>query len=246
MGTERGGGEAGGRALTGVEVWLFDLDNTLYPASCDLFPLIERRMGAFIAERFGVSLEEARRRQKRFFRDYGTTLRGLMVEYGVEPQLFLDYVHAIDLGSVAPSPALARGLTALPGRKLIFTNASRDHAERVMARLGVTGLFEAVYDIADAGYRPKPDPAPYAGLLARHGVDPARACMLDDMARNLVPAAGLGMITVWIRTDSAWGRPGPEDRPHIDHVIDDLPGWLAGLTGLALDGGARKGADALS
>jgi len=232
MGLENGGGNRGDRdrgdaALEAVGVWVFDLDNTLYPASCDLFSLIERRMGAFIAERFGLSPEEARRRQKRFFREHGTTLRGLMVEHAVEPDEFLAYVHAIDLAALAPDPALGRALAALPGRKLVFTNASRDHAERVMARLGVAGQFEAIHDIADAGYRPKPDPATYAGFLARHGVDPARACMLDDMACNLVPAARLGMTTAWIRGDSAWGRPTADHLPHIHHVIDDLPGWLA-------------------
>ena len=224
---------AGGRAeaaLDEIGVWVFDLDNTLYPASCDLFPLIERRMGAFIAERFSLPADEARRRQKRFFRVHGTTLRGLMLEHGVEPDEFLDYVHAIDLAAVLPDPALERALAALPGRKLIYTNASRAHAERVMERLGVAGRFEAIYDIADAGYLPKPDPASYAGFVARHGVDPARACMLDDMARNLVPAARLGMTTGWIRTDSAWGRASEEDLPHIHHVIDDLPGWLAART----------------
>ena len=226
---ENGGGERTDGGLGAVGVWVFDLDNTLYPASCDLFSLIERRMGAFIAERFALSPEEARRRQKRFFRQHGTTLRGLMLEHAVEPEEFLDYVHAIDLSAVVPDPALARGLAALRGRKLVFTNASRSHAERVMARLGVSSQFEAIHDIADSGYRPKPDPAAYAGFLARHGVDPARACMLDDMACNLVPAARLGMTTGWIRTDSAWGRPTTEDLPHIHHVIDDLPGWLAKL-----------------
>ena len=214
-------------ALEAIEIWVFDLDNTLYPASCDLFSLIERRMGAFIAERFGVSADEARRRQKRFFREHGTTLRGLMLEHAVDPDEFLDYVHAIDLAALAPDPALDRALGALRGRKLVFTNASRGHAERVMARLGVAGRFEAIHDIADAGYLPKPDPSTYAGFLSRHAVDPARACMLDDMARNLVPAALLGMTTAWIRTDSVWGRPTPGDLPHIHHVVGDLPGWLA-------------------
>jgi len=212
-----------------VDVWIFDLDNTLYPASCNLFPLIERRMGAFIAARFGVPADEARRRQKRFFREHGTTLRGLMVEHAVDPHEFLDFVHAIDLSALTPWPALDRALGRLRGRKLVFTNASRRHAEAVMARLAVAHHFEAVHDIADAGFLPKPDPRAYQGLLERHAIDPHRACMVEDMARNLGPAAQLGMTTVWVRTDSAWGRPTAEDLPHIHHVTDDLAGWLAGL-----------------
>lgn len=213
----------------GIDVWVFDLDNTLYPASCNLFPLIERRMGQFIAERFGVPPDEARRRQKRFFREHGTTLRGLMVEHGIDPLPYLEFVHAVDLTAIEPSPALERALARLPGRKLIFTNASRGHAEAVMARLEVRHHFEAIHDIIDTGYLPKPDPAGYAGLLRRHGVDPARACMIEDMARNLPPAAALGMTTAWVRTDLAWGRPTVEDLAHIHHVVDDLPDWLAAL-----------------
>ncbi len=220
------------RTETGLErvaAWVFDLDNTLYPASCDLFPLIEHRMGVFIALRLGTSYEAADRLRTHFFQKYGTTLRGLMLEHGVDPEEFLDYVHDIELTSVQPNPSLGRVLAALPGRKLVFTNASRGHADRVIDRLGIAGCFESVYDIADAGYQPKPEPASYAGFIARHDIEPARACMIDDMARNLVPAALFGMTTVWIRSDSAWGLPTPEDMPHIHHVADDLPGWLAGL-----------------
>jgi len=222
-------GSAGPAPPAGLDVWIFDLDNTLYPASCDLFPQIERRMGEFIANHFGVPRDEARRRQKRFFREHGTTLRGLMVEHGIDPLPYLDYVHAIDLTAIEPSPALERALARLPGRKLVFTNASRRHAEAVMARLEVGHHFEAIHDIADAGYLPKPDPAAYAGLVRRHRIDPARACLIEDMARNLPPAAALGMTTAWVRTDVAWARPSAGDLAHIDHVVDDLAEWLAAL-----------------
>ena len=212
-----------------TEVWLFELDNTLYPAASNLFPLIERRMSAFIADRFGLSPDEARRRQKRFFREHGTTLRGLMVEHAVNPEDFLDFVHAIDLSALTASAALDRALGRLPGRKLVFTNASRRHAEAVLARLEVAQHFEAIYDIADAGFLPKPDQRAYQGLLDRHAVDPRRACMVEDMARNLGPAAALGMTTVWVRTDSPWARPNAADLLNIHHVVDDLAGWLAAV-----------------
>jgi putative hydrolase of the HAD superfamily len=215
--------------LAAVDVWIFDLDNTLYSASSNLFPAIERRMGEFIARSLGVTPEEARRCQKRFFREHGTTLRGLMLEHAVDPLAFLDYVHAIDLSVITPSPALDRALDRLPGRKLVFTNASRRHAEGVMARLGIARHFEAIQDIIAADFLPKPDPRPYTRLLRCYDVDPVRACMVEDMAGNLIPAAALGMTTVWLRTDSAWGQPAAGDLSHIHHVIDDLPAWLAAL-----------------
>jgi putative hydrolase of the HAD superfamily len=122
-------------------------------------------------------------------------------------------------------------LARLPGRKLIYTNASRRHAEAVMARLGVAGHFEAIHDIADAGFLPKPDPRSYAGLVARHAIDPARACLIEDMAGNLLPAAALGMTTAWVRTGVPWAQPDAGQAVHIDHEIDDLAAWLAAVAG---------------
>lgn len=217
-----------------VDVWIFDLDNTLYPASCNLFAQVDRRIGEFIAARFGLPYDEARRRQKRYFRDHGTTLRGLMVEHDIDPVPFLDYVHAIDTTPVAPSPALDRALAALPGRKLIHTNGSAAHAANVTARLGIAGRFDGVFDIVAAGYVPKPDPAPYRVLLETFAVDPARAVMVEDIARNLAPAHALGMTTVWVRSDADWARPdhgGVGAGTHIDHAVDDLVAWLGGVAG---------------
>ena len=219
------------RRLETVDVWIFDLDNTLYSSASNLFPAIERRMGEFIAGIFDVTPDEARRRQKRFFREYGTTLRGLMVEHAIDPLAFLDYVHAIDLSSIMPDPVLDRALERLPGRKIVFTNGSRDHAGRVLARLGITRHFEAVQDIIAAGFLPKPDARPYARLVRCYDIDPVRACMVEDMAGNLAPAAALGMTTVWLRTDSAWGQPVHGDTAYIHHTIDDLAGWLTALAG---------------
>ena len=211
-------------ALAHVAVWIFDLDNTLYPASCRLFDQVDRRIGQFIAERFALDSESARVLQKRYFRDYGTTLRGLMTEHGVNPSQFLDYVHEIDHSPVPPSPALAAALGRLAGRKLVFTNGSRSHADRVMARLGVAGHFEAVFDIADAGFAPKPDPASYQALLAHHAIAPASAAMIDDIARNLEPAAALGMTTVWLMTDGDDGHSG--DAAHVHYRAADLVAFL--------------------
>jgi len=214
-----------------IEVWIFDLDNTLYPASSNLFAQVDHLIGQFIAEAFDLPFEAARRRQKDYFRQFGTTLRGLMLKHDTDPVRFLDYVHNIDLDPIQPDAALNRALAALPGRKLIYTNGSASHAGRVMDRLGVRDHFEGVYDIVAAGYVPKPERSAYKELVETYGFDPQRACMIEDMARNLVPAAALGMTTVWLTTgDSpAWSRPDASTRRFIDHTIDDLPGWLGSL-----------------
>ncbi|MFQ5785509.1 MAG: pyrimidine 5'-nucleotidase [Alphaproteobacteria bacterium] len=213
------------RPLPHVETWVFDLDNTLYPARHNLFELIDRRIGEFIAALLDLDRDAARRVQKDYFRRYGTTLRGLMLNHGVNPAAFLDFVHAIDIDRLRPSPRLARALSRLDGRKVIFTNGSTQHAERVTARLGVRRHIDAIFDIVDADYLPKPNLEAYRALLARHRIEPRAAAMVEDIARNLKPAAALGMTTVWVRTDSAWGREG-SDGDHIDHVIDDLAEWL--------------------
>lgn len=208
-----------------VDVWIFDLDNTLYPASCNLFDQVRVRIGEFIAERFALEIEEARELQRRYFLKYGTTLRGLMTVDGVPPEEFLDFVHDIDVTPVPPSPELNATLDALGGRKLIFTNGSAAHAEQVVDRLGVARHFEAIIDIAASDYVPKPDRRPYDRMIAAHGIDPKTALMVEDMAANLVPAHAMGMTTVWVRTEHDWTGPKPGET-HVDREIDDLAGWL--------------------
>ena len=208
-----------------IDCWIFDLDNTLYPASCNLFDQVDQRIGAFIADLLQVDAAEAKRLQKHYFSQYGTTLRGLMDHHGIAPGAFLDFVHAIDVTPVPPSPTLDAALRALDGRKLIFTNGSVAHAERVMARLGVAEHFTGVFDIVAADYQPKPNPATYAALIERHGVDPRAAAMFEDIPRNLVPAAALGMTTILVRTQSEWAA-ADEPGDHIHHVTDDLVAWL--------------------
>jgi putative hydrolase of the HAD superfamily len=186
-------------------------------------------MTAFIAEQFDIAPDAARARQRDYFQRYGTTLRGLMVEHGLEPAPFLDYVHDIDLTTVDPNPALVERLGRLPGRKLVFTNASRLHAERIMERIGITPHIEAIFDIAAADYLPKPDRAGYALMLERHQVSAAEACMIEDMAGNLAPAKALGMTTVWLKGELPWAKPGEPEPDYIDYVADDLETWLDGV-----------------
>ena len=226
---------AAGRPLLEIETWIFDLDNTLYPTSCRLFDQIHERMTRFIAERFDLSPEAALARQKAYFREHGTTLRGLMVVDRIHPDDFLAYVHEIDLACVPPDPVLAVALAALPGRKIVHTNGSRRHAERLLDHLGIAGSFCGIVDIELAGYDPKPALAGYNELLKRHGVTPATALMVEDIARNLVPAAALGMTTAWVRNPAEWGADGA-DGDHIHHIVDDLGNFLSAAAALRRTG----------
>src|SRR5665213_1075345 len=213
-----------GRSLGEIETWVFDLDNTLYPATTTVYAEIETRMNAFIMAELRLDLEAAQALRRRFFEAHGTTLRGLMSEYGMSPRPFLDYVHELDLTPLAQNRPLAEALAALPGRKLIFTNATQRHAERVLAHLGFDLSFAGIHDIEACNFVPKPDPSGYRVLLERHRVDATAAAMVEDMAKNLVPAAALGMTTIWVK-----GGPHaemPDDAEHIHHVVEDLAEFL--------------------
>jgi putative hydrolase of the HAD superfamily len=205
--------------------WVFDLDNTLYNETCNLFAQVEVRIKSFVANTLNLEPNEAFKVQKQYFRDYGTTLRGMMQCHDVDPAAYLEHVHDIDLGVVPPNPALDKALQELPGRKIIFTNADLGHAERVLERLGISRHFEAIFDIIDCDYVPKPEPAVYQALVARFDLEPARTVMIEDMARNLKPAADMGMTTLWVRNDNEWGREG-WDGEHVHHITDDLVCWL--------------------
>jgi putative hydrolase of the HAD superfamily len=213
--------------LAHIDSWIFDLDNTLYPASANLFAQIDRKMGAYIERLLGLDPAEAHRVQKGFFHRHGMTLHGLMAEHAVDPRHFLADVHDVDIDVVAPHPELAGLIARLPGRKFVFTNADAPYAARVLARLGLSDSFDAIHDIHALDYVPKPQASAYAHLCASHGIDPARALFVEDMARNLVPAKAIGMTTVWIDNGSEQG-PG-EDRDHIDFTITDVGSWLTGV-----------------
>jgi putative hydrolase of the HAD superfamily len=213
--------------LAAIDSWIFDLDNTLYPASARLFSQIDARMGAYIQRLLGLDHDAAHRVQKGFFHSHGMTLPGLMAHHGVDPHEFLADVHAVDVDVVTPHPELADLVARLPGRKFVFTNADAPYAERVLARLGLSDSFDALHDIHALGYVPKPQPPAYASLCAAHGIDPARAVFVEDMARNLVPAKAIGMTTVWIDNGSEQGPAATRD--HIDFTITDVASWLAGV-----------------
>lgn len=233
--------ERAGPGFDAVETWIFDLDNTLYPASCRLFDQIDERMGAFISDLLRVDRVEARRVQKQFFYEHGTTLRGLMTVHGIDPVAFLDFVHDIDHSPVCENRALARALESLPGRKLVFTNGTVAHAERVMDRLGVRSHFAGIFDIVHSDYIPKPSMGPYEKFVREHGIDARRAAMFEDIARNLEVPARLGMTTVLVTAEANEdgnlinARHGDTEAGYIHHVTDDLAGFLGGLAGTGAD-----------
>ena len=216
--------------LDHINCWIFDLDNTLYPSSANLFALIDERMGAYIQTLVGCDAIEAKRIQKAHFREHGTTLSGLMANHDVDPRHFLDYVHDIPMDRLSPNPALAGLLARLPGRKLIYTNGDVTYAGRVLDGLGLSNSFEAIHDIYDSNLLPKPDPRSYDMMCAALGVDPARAIFVEDMARNLKPAKALGMATVWINNGSEYGHAEACDS-FIDYETDDVSHWLTEILG---------------
>jgi|CXWL01.1.fsa_nt_gi putative hydrolase of the HAD superfamily len=211
-----------------IDTWVFDLDNTLYHASSNLFDQVSDRIGQFISNYLKVDRAAALRLQKQYWHEHGTSLRGMMTLHQCPPEEFIAFVHDIDLSAIAANPELDRILADLPGRKVIFTNGSVPHAERVMAKLGVERHFEGIFDIVASDYIPKPELSVYESLVKRFGFDPKRAVMLDDMAHNLKPAHQLGMRTVWVRTEESQGRFAAmgSDRTHIHHETDDVVHFL--------------------
>ena len=223
------------RGFSHVDTWVFDLDNTLYPHHLNLWQQVDERIREYVARFLDVGREEAFRVQKDYYRRYGTTMRGLMTEHGFNPADFLDFVHEIDHSPLTPDAALGAAIEALPGRKLILTNGTRKHADAVTRRLAIGHHFEGVFDIVAAELEPKPAPQTYDRFLAAHGVDPARAAMFEDLARNLAVPHALGMTTVLVVPRGtrevfreSWELEG-RGEAHVDHVTEDLAGFLHGI-----------------
>lgn len=215
-----------------VTDWVFDLDNTLYPHHTNLFSQIDVRMTAYVSELLQLPREDARKLQKELYQQYGTTLAGLMARHNIDPDDFLNKVHDIDYSWLAPDPALGEAIKALPGRKFIFTNGNRDHAERAARQLGILDHFDDIFDIVAAELMPKPAQQTYDKFLALHRIAGPNAAMFEDLARNLIVPKALGMQTVLIvprnfepTFSEIWERdPAYDDA--VDFVTDDLAGFL--------------------
>jgi putative hydrolase of the HAD superfamily len=209
-----------------VRAWIFDLDNTLYRADGGIFSQIESRMTDYVARFTGLPRDEARVLQKTLYRAHGTTLNGLMKLHGIAPDAYLDYVHDIDLSGLEPDAALNAAMEKLPGRRFIFTNGCRNHAARILDRIGASNLFEEIWDIRTIGFAPKPEQSGYDAVVAASGIAPQTAAMFDDIPHNLAPARALGMTTVWLNTGHDFSTGRPVARDHIDHETDNLADFL--------------------
>jgi len=223
------------RTFAHIDTWVFDLDNTLYPHHVNLWQQVDARIGEFIGAYLKISTEQARVIQKDYYRRYGTSMRGMMTEHGVRADDYLSYVHQIDHSPLPPNPAMGAAIAKLPGRKLILTNGSVDHANAVLQRLGFGRHFEAIFDIIAAELEPKPAPQTYQKFVGLHGVEPKTSAMFEDLARNLVVPHQLGMTTVLVVPDGSrevvredWELEG-RGAAHVDHVTDDLTGFLQKL-----------------
>lgn len=219
--------------FTGIDTWVFDLDNTLYPAGSDLWPKIDQRITLYMMHLHGLDGLSARALQKFYYQRYGTTLRGLMETDAIDAATFLAFVHDIDRTSIVANPVLADAIKGLPGRKLILTNGSRFHALKTAEALGLHDLFEDVFDIVSSDLVPKPEPAPYERFLLHHGIDPKRAVMFEDIPRNLVVPKTLGMTTVLVvptpgslDTRESFEIVSEAVPPHIDYTTSDLARFL--------------------
>ncbi len=218
--------------------WVFDLDNTLYPHHTNLFSQIDVRMTAYVSDLLQMDREEARSLQKELYREYGTTLNGLMTRYDIDPDDFLQKVHDIDYSWVAPDPRLGEAIEALPGRKFIFTNGDRGHAERTARQLGVLDHFDDIFDIVAAGLVPKPAAATYDRFMALHRVAGPNAVMFEDLARNLAVPKKSGMTTVLVvpnnfePTFSEIWEQDADQEDDVDFVTDDLASFLRSVIGI--------------
>ncbi len=209
-------------AFAHVKHWVFDLDNTLYPPQARLFDQIEVRMTAYVMASLGVDHAEADRLRRQYWAAYGTTLAGLMREHGVDPAPYLTDVHDISLDHLERDPDLAAFIARLPGQRIVYTNGTAPYAERVLEARGLAGLFDAVYGVEHAEFRPKPERAAFETIFEQAGVDTAAAAMFEDDPRNLAAPHEMGMRTVHV-------APEPHDADHIHHHTDDLTAFLSQL-----------------
>ena len=213
------------KELIEIKYWIFDLDNTLYSGQTKVFSEVDKKMSSFISNKFNVDLLEAKKIQKEYFYEYGTTLSGLMKKKKINPNEFLEFVHDIDISWLPKDKLLRQELIKIKEKKFIFSNGSHAHIKNVTNQLGINGLFDGAFDITDADFIPKPRLEPYRKLIKKFGLDPKQSILIEDIAHNLEQAKNLGMKTCWLENDEAFAKKDV-DKPYIDYKINNLPSFL--------------------
>ena len=213
------------KELQSIKFWIFDLDNTLYSGKTRVFEQVEKKMSLYISKKLNVSIAEAKKIQKGYFYEYNTTLNGMIKNHKIDANEFLDFVHDIDLEFLNKDEKLKTELEKLDGKKIIFTNGSRKHALNVTRRIGIDKCFNAIFDIVDSDFVPKPSIEPYKKLIEKHKIDPNLCVFIEDIARNLKPAYEIGMKTIWIENTEPWAAEF-SDGNFINYKTDDLSEFL--------------------
>ncbi len=213
------------KSLSKIKYWLFDLDNTLYDGATKVFDQVDKKMTKFISEKLNISTVEARKIQKNYFQEYNTTLNGMIKNHKIDADEFLEFVHDVDLNFLNKDKDLEEEIKKLEGKKIIFTNGSRAHAENVTKRIGIDKLFDGIFDIRDSEFIPKPSSEPYKKLVESYKIEPQYCIFFEDIARNLKPAYEMGMQTVWIKNKEPWAAKFSE-ADFVIHKTDKLVNFL--------------------
>ena len=210
-----------------ISTWIFDLDNTLYSADSGIFQQVHTLMSKFVSTHLNIDIKKATELQRKYYRQHGTTLRGLMDNHNVDPDHFLSEVHQLDYSIVGPNFKLNRELKKLKGRKIIYTNANRQHANDILIRLELTNVFDEIFDIKTANYIPKPEASPYEQIISDFNIDPITTIMFDDIAKNLVPAKNVGFASVWIDVGyENFSDDIAKSKKYLDYETKDLSLFL--------------------
>ena len=213
------------KELTKIKYWLFDLDNTLYAGTTKVFDQVDKKMSKFISEKLSVSIEEAKKIQKNYFHEYNTTLNGMIKNHKIDAEEFLEFVHDVNLDFLQKDKFLENEIMRLNGKKIIFTNGSRAHAENVTKKIGIDKLFDGIFDIVDSDFIPKPSKESYKKIIENYKIEPQYCIFFEDIARNLKPAHELGMKTVWIKNNEPWAAKF-SDSTFVNYKTDNLAKFL--------------------
>ena len=213
--------------LANINCWIFDLDNTLYPASTDLFAQVCEKMSSYIANTLDVDKAKADKIRYEYWQKYGTSLAGLMKNFKIDPDHFLEIVHDIDFSVLSEDSNLLNALEELSGRKIVYTNGTVPYAKEVLKFRGLAGVFDEIYGVENANYIPKPFPEAYELIFAKAKIIYNRSAMFEDEIRNLKVPFDLGLKTILV-CDT------PTNENYVDYSVENLPDFLRQIISTSL------------